>query len=59
MNSQMLALYHCLPAPARSAVATLRGWYLKRWRFGAETAQLTQEALERNLVGAGDTPAGV
>ncbi|MEX2156264.1 MAG: hypothetical protein WD773_05435 [Gemmatimonadales bacterium] len=48
MNSQMLALYHCLPAPARSAVATLRGWYLKRWRFGAETAQLTQEALERD-----------
>lgn len=58
MNSQLLALYHCLPA-ARSAVATLRGWYLKRWRFGAESAQRTQEALERNLVGAGDTPAGV
>jgi phenylacetate-CoA ligase len=48
MNSQVLALYHCLPPRARSTVATLRGWYLKRWRFGAETRQLMEEAQERD-----------
>ncbi len=48
MNSQVLALYHCLPAGARSTVASLRGWYLKRWRFGAESAQLVEEARERD-----------
>ena len=48
MNSEVLALYHCLPAPARSAVATIRGWYLKRCRYGAESTRLTEEALERD-----------
>lgn len=48
MNSRLLALYHRLPAPARSAVATLRGWYLNRWRYGAESEHLIQEALERD-----------
>jgi phenylacetate-CoA ligase len=48
LNSQLLALYHCLPAGARSTVATLRGWYLKRWRFGAESAQLIAETQERD-----------
>lgn len=48
MNASLLALYHRLPSPARSAVATLRGWYLNRWRYGAETAQLRAEVLERD-----------
>jgi phenylacetate-CoA ligase len=48
MNSQLLALYHRLPGSARSAVATMRGWYLNRWRYGAATSQLTVEALERD-----------
>lgn len=48
MNPQLVAVYHCLPAPARSAAATLRGWYLNRWRRGREAAQLRAEALERD-----------
>ncbi|MGH7519971.1 MAG: phenylacetate--CoA ligase family protein [Gemmatimonadales bacterium] len=48
MNSRLLRLYHRLPARARSAAATLRGWYLKRWRYGAESEQLIEEALARD-----------
>jgi len=48
MNSHLLALYHSLPAPARSISATLRGWYLNRWRHGALRAQLMHETLERD-----------
>lgn len=48
MNAKLLRLYHSLPARARSAAATLRGWYLKRWRYGAETEQLIEEALARD-----------
>lgn len=48
MNSQLLAMYHCLPASARSMVATLRGWYLNRWRQSAASARLVQEALDRD-----------
>jgi phenylacetate-CoA ligase len=48
MNSRLLKLYHRLPARARSAAATLRGWYLKRWRYGAESEQLIEEALARD-----------
>jgi phenylacetate-CoA ligase len=48
VNSHLVALYHCLPAPARSAAATLRGWYLNRWRRGEAAAQLRAEALERD-----------
>ena len=48
MNARLLRLYHRLPATARSAAATLRGWYLKRWRYGAESEQLVEEALARD-----------
>jgi phenylacetate-CoA ligase len=48
MNARWLALYHCLPAAARSSATTLRGWYLNRWRYGKETAQLKEEVLERD-----------
>lgn len=48
MNARLLRLYHRLPARARSAAATLRGWYLKRWRYGAESEQLVEEALARD-----------
>lgn len=48
MHSQLLAMYHVLPAPARSAVATLRGWYLNRWRLSADSARLRDEALDRD-----------
>jgi phenylacetate-CoA ligase len=48
VNARLLRLYHRLPARARSAAATLRGWYLKRWRYGAESEQLVEEALARD-----------
>jgi phenylacetate-coenzyme A ligase PaaK-like adenylate-forming protein len=48
MNARLLKLYHRLPARARSAAATLRGWYLKRWRYGSESEQLIEEALARD-----------
>jgi phenylacetate-CoA ligase len=42
-----LKLYHRLPLPARSLAASLRGWQLRRWRYGDETQRLVAEALER------------
>jgi len=48
MNSQLLAMYHCLPPSTRSMVATMRGWYLNRWRYSAASARLIDEALDRD-----------
>ena len=48
MNDGLLAMYHRLPAPARSAAATLRGWYLRHWRYGPQSGRLVHEALERD-----------
>lgn len=44
----MLRLYHRLPAPARTLASSLRGFYLRHWRYGPETEKLVQEALERD-----------
>jgi phenylacetate-CoA ligase len=46
--SVLLGLYHALPAPTRSVVATLRGLYLRAWRYGPETERLMEEARERD-----------
>lgn len=43
-----LAVYHRLPAPARNLAASFRGLSLRRWRYGAETERLVEEALERD-----------
>lgn len=43
----MLQLYHSLPAPARNMAATLRGYYLRSWRYGDDTDALADAALER------------
>ena len=48
MNSQLLALYHCLPVSTRSLAASLRGLYLSRWRYGAASARLVEETLDRD-----------
>lgn len=45
--SRLLSLYHRLPPPARNLAATLRGYYLRSWRYGPETERLVEEALER------------
>ncbi len=46
--SLALRIYHRLPAPSRSVVASLRGYYLSRWRYDKFTEQLVDEALERD-----------
>ncbi|MGE5801472.1 MAG: phenylacetate--CoA ligase family protein [Gemmatimonadota bacterium] len=48
MNRFLLGAYHRLPASARSAVATLRGHYLRWWRYGPDSEGLAQEAAERD-----------
>jgi phenylacetate-CoA ligase len=48
MNSPLLKLYHHLPAPLRSAAATLRGLYLQRARYGEESAALAEEVRDRD-----------
>lgn len=47
-TSRMLKLYHRLPPRVRFAAATLRGWYLNRWRYSAETDALRETARERD-----------
>jgi phenylacetate-CoA ligase len=48
VSSLLLAAYHRLPPGARSAVASARGLYLQRWRYGPDTERLVAEALERD-----------
>lgn len=47
MTDNLLKTYHSLPAPLRSVAASLRGLYLRSWRYGPETDRLVEEALER------------
>lgn len=47
LSETLLRLYHQLPSPARSVVASLRGYHLRWWRYGPETERLVEEALER------------
>ncbi len=47
MSDHLLKIYHRLPAPARSLAASLRGLYLRSWRYGAESEELIAEALDR------------
>jgi phenylacetate-CoA ligase len=42
-----LRFYHALPAPARPLVASLRGFFLRHWRYGPETDRLADEAIAR------------
>ena len=48
MTSRLLKFYHRLPSRMRSAAATVRGWYLNRWRYGEGSEELAQEARERD-----------
>ena len=48
MKPPLLQLYHRLPSRMRSAAATLRGWYLNRWRYGSGSKELAAEARERD-----------
>jgi len=48
MDDSLLKIYHSLPSPLRTVFASLRGYYLARWRYGPETERLVEEALERD-----------
>jgi phenylacetate-CoA ligase len=47
MTDTLLRYYHSLPSPLRSVAASLRGFYLRSWRYGPETERLVEEALAR------------
>src|SRR5688572_25695968 len=47
MKDIMLRAYHHLPGSLRSVAASIRGLYLRSWRYGSETDRLVEEALER------------
>jgi len=42
-----LKVYHNLPPFLRNFTASIRGYYLRGWRYGSETEQLIQQALVR------------
>jgi phenylacetate-CoA ligase len=48
MNDGLIKLYDHLPASLRSTAASLRGLYLRSWRYGPETDRLVKEALGRD-----------
>jgi phenylacetate-CoA ligase len=47
MRDSLLKIYHRLPSPVRSVVASAHGYCLYRWRYGRETEQLVLVAKER------------
>lgn len=47
MNDSLMKLYHHLPPAGRSAAASLRGLYLRSWRYSRQTEALIDAALER------------
>ncbi len=47
MSSLLVAAYHRLPPAGRSALASARGVYLSRWRYGPDAERLVAEALAR------------
>jgi phenylacetate-coenzyme A ligase PaaK-like adenylate-forming protein len=47
MKDTCIRLFHRLPSPARSVVASLWGRRLIAWRYGAETDRLVAEAIDR------------
>ena len=46
--SVALNIYHRLPPFSRSAVASLRGYYLNWWRYDDRTDRLVEAVLERD-----------
>ena len=48
MAERLLHYYHRLPPSLRSAVATVRGGYLRAWRYGGDFDRLRDQALQRD-----------
>lgn len=51
MRNGLMQIYHRLPGPARSVAASVRGYTLKRRRYGADLEQFVEAALEREQWG--------
>ena len=47
MNPWLARVYDRIPGGARSVAASLRGLYLRSWRYGSDTERLVEQALER------------
>lgn len=47
MTDAWMKLYHRLPPAGRSAAASVRGFYLRSWRYGRRTEALIEAAIER------------
>lgn len=47
MTQILRRIYQHLPASSRSAAATMRGVYLRSWRYGPDTERLVEAARER------------
>lgn len=47
MNPIFYEIYGKLPPFLRTVPATLRGYYLRSWRYGSETPQIVAQAIER------------
>lgn len=43
-----LKLYHHLPSPTRTIAASMRGYYLRWWRYDGQTDAMVEAALERD-----------
>ena len=48
MNKALLSLYFCLPPHLRTIAATLRGLYLRSWRYGPDTEKIVEEAWQKD-----------
>ncbi len=48
MNRSLIQAYYLLPPICRDLAATVRGWQLRRWRYGPETDDLVNQVLERD-----------
>lgn len=49
LKDRLLPLYHKLPSPVRSVMATVHGRKLRSWRYGPDTDRLVREAAEREF----------
>jgi phenylacetate-CoA ligase len=47
MNAGVMRVYHSLPPAVRSMAASLRGYRLRKLRYGSETERLVEAAIER------------
>jgi phenylacetate-CoA ligase len=47
MNDRYLNIYHRMPWQSRTIAASLRGFYLRYWRYGPASRNLVDSALER------------